>query len=354
MVSLASAGEQASPFQSRGLHAEPRRLPTDRIRKSFVYKADGFLLFRGAVRPQWGSSLRGRLYIRAGLKQSMPMIRSPEERRRWIPATFTGLTLLILLLSAPLQAATHPVGIYDFYFVPMNLLIFVGDTVTWHNFGTNLHSTMDRAPVPLWDSGVLDTNEEYSFTFTSAGTYAYLDKLHTVMKGSITVMTLENHPPSVSITNPLAGATFIAPMNLLIQATASDSDGTVAQVEFFANANSLGLATNPPFRLVASNLTAGAYALTAVATDNGNATTTSSSVSITVKPILKNPARPASNRFQFDLTGVTIGKTNILYASTDMQSWLPINTNLPSTTVTNLADLTATNRWRFYRVMQMP
>ena len=68
----------------------------------------------------------------------------------------------------------------------------------------------------------------------------------------------------------------------------------------------------------------------------------------------KNPARPASNRFQFDLTGVTIGKTNILYASTDMQSWLPINTNLPSTTVTNLADLTATNRWRFYRVMQMP
>jgi plastocyanin len=277
------------------------------------------------------------------------------EKQPVTPArSYVAFTVLALLMSGALHAATHQVGIYDYYFSPQPLVISAGDTVTWHNYGTNAHSSTSRAPTPVWDSGVLNTNQDYSFTFISLGPFPYYDKLYPGMdmKGNITVTT--NQSPAVSITNPVPGASFTAPTNLLIQATASDSGGTVAQVEFFANNSSLGVVTNAPFGIVASNLTAGTYVLSAVATDDGMASTTSSNVTITVKPVLKNPARPASNRFQVTLTGATPSKSTILYASTDLLNWTPIQTNLLSTTTTNLIDPAATNRWRFYRTGQLP
>src|SRR5262245_967726 len=45
--------------------------------------------------------------------------------------------------------------------------------------------------------------------------------------------TVANNPPTVSITSPANGATFTAPANITINATASDSDGTVTMVDFY-------------------------------------------------------------------------------------------------------------------------
>ena len=44
--------------------------------------------------------------------------------------------------------------------------------------------------------------------------------------------------------SPYAGATYFAPATVAICATASDPDGTVTGVEFFAATNSLGVVTN--------------------------------------------------------------------------------------------------------------
>lgn len=93
-----------------------------------------------------------------------------------------------------------------------------------------------------------------------------------------------NVPPSVSLSSPAAGATFTAPANVTIAASATDSDGTVAKVEFFANGTLVGTDTAAPFSIVWGNAAAGSYNLTAVATDNGNASVTSSPVSITISP----------------------------------------------------------------------
>jgi hypothetical protein len=91
-----------------------------------------------------------------------------------------------------------------------------------------------------------------------------------------------NTPPSVSITNPTSGATFIAPANVTIQASASDSDGTVTNVQFFDGATSLGSVTSSPHQVVVG-LAVGSHSLTAVASDNLGATTTSSPpVTVTV------------------------------------------------------------------------
>jgi hypothetical protein len=91
-----------------------------------------------------------------------------------------------------------------------------------------------------------------------------------------------NLPPTVSITSPLNGATFTAPANIVINANASDSDGTITQVRFYQGTTLLGSDTSSPYSFTWSNVGAGSYSLTADATDNGGATTTSAPVNITV------------------------------------------------------------------------
>ncbi len=92
-----------------------------------------------------------------------------------------------------------------------------------------------------------------------------------------------NHPPSVTITNPGDGAVFTAPANVIIQGGATDADGTIAQVRLFAGTNLLTTLTNAAFSCVWTNAPVGTnILLTAVATDNGNASSTSAPVAITV------------------------------------------------------------------------
>ncbi|UII22859.1 glycosyl hydrolase family 18 protein [Fulvivirga ligni] len=92
-----------------------------------------------------------------------------------------------------------------------------------------------------------------------------------------------NNAPSVSISTPQNNATYTAGQSVSITANASDSDGTVTLVEFYANGSKIGQDSSSPFSYNWSSPAAGSYTLTARATDNDNATSTSSSVSITVE-----------------------------------------------------------------------
>ncbi len=89
-------------------------------------------------------------------------------------------------------------------------------------------------------------------------------------------------PPSVNITSPTSGASFAAPATITIDAAASDSDGTISKVEFFQGATKLGEDTTAPYSYTWNTVAAGTYQLTAKATDNLGATSTSSVVNITV------------------------------------------------------------------------
>src|SRR2546422_4792710 len=99
-----------------------------------------------------------------------------------------------------------------------------------------------------------------------------------------------NLPPKVAIVNPPGGTVFLAPVNILLVANAIDIDGMVSTVEFFRGTNSLGLTTNfptlnpiGPFAMLWSNPPPGEYTLTAVATDNQGAKTTSEPARIAVR-----------------------------------------------------------------------
>ena len=91
-----------------------------------------------------------------------------------------------------------------------------------------------------------------------------------------------NQPPTVSISSPSNGATFTAPATITVAANAADADGTVSKVDFYAGNTLIGSDTSSPFQITWNNVAAGTYNLTAIATDNTGATTTSAAVSITV------------------------------------------------------------------------
>ena len=92
----------------------------------------------------------------------------------------------------------------------------------------------------------------------------------------------QNLLPLVELTAPANGRTFVTGADIALAATASDRDGSVRQVEFFAGGSSLGIARTAPYALTWRNASAGSYVLRAVATDNQGARATSAVARITV------------------------------------------------------------------------
>ncbi len=78
------------------------------------------------------------------------------------------------------------VEIEDFAFGPGTLTVKVGTTVTWTNKDDIGHTaTSDNG---VFDSGMLQKGQSYSFTFSQAGTYGYFCKPHPYMVGTIVVV----------------------------------------------------------------------------------------------------------------------------------------------------------------------
>ena len=136
-----------------------------------------------------------------------------------------------------------------------------------------------------------DATAPYTFTVTpsTAGTYS-LTAIATDNDGNTTtssVVTINetvavNVALTVSITSPANGASFFTGNPVAIAATAADADGTVTTVGFYLNGVLQGSDVTAPYTFTVTPATAGTYSLTARATDNGGAITTSSIVTIIV------------------------------------------------------------------------
>lgn len=77
------------------------------------------------------------------------------------------------------------VTIDNFVFTPPELTVAVGTTVKWVNHDDIPHTVVDKNK--SFRSKALDTDNAYSFTFASAGTYDYFCGLHPHMQGKIIV-----------------------------------------------------------------------------------------------------------------------------------------------------------------------
>jgi hypothetical protein len=113
-------------------------------------------------------------------------------------------------------------------------------------------------------------------------------------------MTCGGQAPQVSLTAPAAGTT-ITGTTVPLQASASDPDGSVVRVDFYAGASLVATSAASPWAASWSNVPPGGYELRAVATDNQGLSATSAAVTITVStgttpppsPLPSPEARPA-------------------------------------------------------------
>ncbi|MFT4927618.1 MAG: chitinase [Phenylobacterium sp.] len=116
--------------------------------------------------------------------------------------------------------------------------------------------------------------------------------------------------PDLNITSPSDNAVVLAGSSLTFAADASDSDGSVTQVEFFAAGSSLAVDTTAPYSSAWTPGGLGDVQLKAVATDNeGNATQSTVLVNVTDETIVANLSAPVSG------TTVTLGKAVAIAAS---------------------------------------
>ena len=82
-------------------------------------------------------------------------------------------------------AGDPQVVIENFSFTPPTLTVTVGTTVTWVNHDDIVHTVTSQDKT--FASSPLDTNDHFSFRFTTPGTYAYYCAIHPIMTGQIIV-----------------------------------------------------------------------------------------------------------------------------------------------------------------------
>jgi plastocyanin len=90
-----------------------------------------------------------------------------------------------MLLAAPADPS-GTISIDNFTFTPATLTVKANTTVTWINKDDIPHA-IASATGAFTKSKALDTDDAYSFTFTTPGTYKYFCYLHPRMVGSIVV-----------------------------------------------------------------------------------------------------------------------------------------------------------------------
>ena len=83
--------------------------------------------------------------------------------------------------------------------------------------------------------------------------------------------TTSNIAPTVTLTDPQSGTAFTSGSTIVIDASASDSDGIISKVDFYQGTTLLGTDTSSPYTFAWSNVAGGTYSLTAKATDDNGA-----------------------------------------------------------------------------------
>jgi len=96
-----------------------------------------------------------------------------------------AFVLASVLAAGPVNAANIEVKIDNFTFAPQQVTVKAGDTVTWTNRDDIPHTVTSKTMA--FRSKALDTNDKFSFTFSTPGTYAYFCSLHPHMTGTVVV-----------------------------------------------------------------------------------------------------------------------------------------------------------------------
>jgi regulation of enolase protein 1 (concanavalin A-like superfamily) len=149
------------------------------------------------------------------------------------------------------------------------------DGLTWTSMGTDT--------IPMSESvyvGLAVTSHT-----VSAATTAVVDHLTVT---ALSAPSPSNQRPVVSLTAPGSGASFMAPANIAVTASATDPENRLARVDFLSGTTKIGTATTAPYSMTWAAVPAGTYSLTAVAYDADGGSASSSTAAIAVQSAAAN------------------------------------------------------------------
>ena len=148
------------------------------------------------------------------------------------------------------------------------------------------------------DQAVTDENGAYAFVglpanvsyllIPSLADYRFLPLSRSFLDLSATEADADfsgrpaNEPPRVTLDVP-GGRSSVNGAQVVLEAQASDADGQVVSVHFYAGSTRLGVDADVPYRLHWRTSVGGTYEMTAVATDDGGARATSAVVLLNVR-----------------------------------------------------------------------
>lgn len=150
--------------------------------------------------------------------------------------------------------------------------------ISWCNW----NYSDDSRSGAVWKSGTCSANSWVTANLKEAGTW-----IRDYIKSPADDFPIDfiNVNPTVNITSPTNNAIFNAGSNITLNAAAADADGTVSKVEFFYGSVSIGTSTVSPYSITWNTVPAGTHKLTAVATDNKAAFTTSSVITVVINAV---------------------------------------------------------------------
>lgn len=213
-------------------------------------------------------------------------------------ATTTSSAITLVVNSSTNQAPTVSIS------SPANNSSFnVGDNVSIEASASDSDGSVAQVEFFVNDASIgVDSSSPYAMSWTATAGNHSLKAVAKDNGGSVTTSSVisisvgssNNQAPTISITSPNANTMFEQGENVDIEAAASDSDGTVAQVEFFVNDVSIGVSTEDPYEISWTAEEPGDHTLKAIATDNGGATSTSALVPVTVNVVLSSVIDPSA------------------------------------------------------------
>ena len=226
-------------------------------------------------------------------------------------------------IPEPTTTITSPTTGTVFGAAPQNITITVsigvsGTTtgVTYYANGTSLGSV---------------TASPWSLTWANvpSGTYSLQAKTTSTAANCVgtgplspAVSVRVNTPPAVSIASPGSGTASTAPGSFNFTANASDSDGSVTSVQWFANGSAIsGALTSAPYAFTWSGVSASVFSITAKATDNNGTATTSAPITVvsndtpsaTISPTVVNGTAPANITLQASASDSLGGVSSVQY-----------------------------------------
>ena len=126
-------------------------------------------------------------------------------------------------------------------------------------------------------SGLVEGIYSFKLTVTNTDLNADEDELLVLVSSNV------NSVPTISLVSPANNSNFTEGTPVSITANANDFDGTIQQVDFYQDTVLISSDNSAPFSAT-WNPVAGTFALTAKATDNGGAVSTSSTSNVVIVP----------------------------------------------------------------------